>query len=172
MRNFAERLTRFKPLQTFLYWTEFLIAMTILGAPFGGLRGFYRERQYGLSTQTLGPWLGDQLIVLIVNLVLGGILAMVLFGLVRRFPRTWWIWCASVSIVFLILFIMIAPVFLFPLLNKYTVLDNPKITQSILRPGPRERNPCAESLHDGCLAPDHAHERQRQRLRPKPCASR
>ncbi len=132
MRNFAERLTRFKPLQTFLYWTEFLIAMTILGAPLAVYEGFYRERQYGLSTQTLGPWLGDQLIVLIVNLVLGGILAMVLFGLVRRFPRTWWIWCASVSIVFLILFIMIAPVFLFPLLNKYTVLDNPKITQPIL----------------------------------------
>jgi len=132
MRNFAERLTRFKPLQTFLYWTEFLIATTILGAPLAVYEGFYRERQYGLATQTLGPWLGDQLIVLIVNLVLGGILAMVLFGLVRRFPRTWWIWCASVSIVFLILFIMIAPVFLFPLLNKYTVLDNPKITQPIL----------------------------------------
>jgi len=76
MRNFAERLTRFKPLQTFLYWTEFLIATTILGAPLAVYEGFYRERQYGLATQTLGPWLGDQLIVLIVNLVLGGILGI------------------------------------------------------------------------------------------------
>jgi Zn-dependent protease with chaperone function len=132
MRNLAERLTRFKPLQTFIYWVEFLLVTTILGAPLALYEGFYRERQYGLATQTLGPWLGDQMIILLVNVVLGGVLSMVLFGLVRRFPRTWWIWCASASMVFLIFFIMIAPVFIFPLLNKYTVLDNPKITQPIL----------------------------------------
>jgi STE24 endopeptidase len=132
MRNFGERLTRFKPVQTLIYWAEFLFVTTILGAPLAVYEGFYRERQYGLATQTLGPWLGDQLIVLLVNVVLGGVLSMALFGLVRSFPRTWWIWCASASIVFLIFFIMIAPVFIFPLLNKYTVLDNPKITQPIL----------------------------------------
>jgi len=132
MRNFAELVTRFKPLQTLIYWFEFLMASTILGAPLGVYEGYFRERQYGLATQTLGPWLGDQLIILLVNLVLGGVVSMVLFGVVRRLPRTWWIWGAGVSIVFLILFIMIAPVFVFPLLNKFTVLEDPKITQPIL----------------------------------------
>jgi STE24 endopeptidase len=132
MRDFAERLTRFKPLQTFIYWTEFLIVTTILSAPLAVYEGFYRERQYGLATQTLGPWLGDQLIVLLVNVVLGGVLAMVLLGLVRRLPRTWWIWGAGASILFMVFFIMIAPVFIFPLLNKFTVLENPKVTQPIL----------------------------------------
>jgi STE24 endopeptidase len=132
MRNFAERATRFKPLHTFIYWTEFLIVTTILGAPLAMYEGYFRERQYGLATQTLIPWLGDQLTILLVNVVLGGVVCMVLFGVVRRLPRTWWIWGAGVSIVFLILFIMIAPVFIFPLLNKYTVLDDPKITKPIL----------------------------------------
>ena len=132
MRNFAELVTRFKPLQTLIYWVEFLIATTILGAPLGVYEGYFRERQYGLATQTLGPWLGDQLIILLVNLVLGGVVSMVLFGVVRRLPRTWWIWGAGVSVVFLIFFIMIAPVFIFPLLNKFTVLEDPKITQPIL----------------------------------------
>jgi STE24 endopeptidase len=53
MRNFAERVTRFKPLQTFIYWTEFLIVTTILSAPLGMYEGYFRERQYGLATQTL-----------------------------------------------------------------------------------------------------------------------
>jgi STE24 endopeptidase len=132
MRNLAERLTRFKPLQTFIFWTEFLVVTTILGAPLGMYESYFRERQYGLATQTLGPWLGDQLIMLLVNTVLGGVVCMALFGVVRRLPRTWWIWGAGVSIVFLIFFIMIAPVFIFPLLNKYTVLDDPKITKPIL----------------------------------------
>jgi len=132
LRNFAERMTRFKTLQTFIYWNEFLIVTTILGAPLALYEGYFRERQYGLATQTLIPWLGDQLIVLLVNLVLGGIVSMVLFGVVRRLPRTWWIWGAGVSMVFLVFFVMIAPVFIFPLLNKYTVLEDPRITQPIL----------------------------------------
>lgn len=133
MRNLAERVTRFKSLQTFIYWVEFMVVTTILGAPLGVYEGYFRERQYGLATQTLGPWIGDQLIILLVNVILGGVLSMVLFGVVRRLPRTWWIWGSGVSICFLIFFIMIAPVFIFPLLNKYTVLDDPKITQPILK---------------------------------------
>jgi STE24 endopeptidase len=132
MRNFAERVTRLKPLQTFIYWTEFLVVTTILGAPLALYEGYFRERQYGLATQTLVPWLGDQLIILLVNVVLGGVVSMALFAVVRRLPRTWWIWGAGVSVIFLIFFIMIAPVFIFPLLNKFTVLEDPKITQPIL----------------------------------------
>src|SRR5467141_956824 len=132
MRNFAERVTRFKPLQTLIYWVEFLIATTILGAPLALYEGYFRERQYGLATQTLLPWLGDQLIILLVNVALGGVVSIALFGVVRSLPRTWWIWGAGASIVFLIFFIMIAPVFIFPLLNKFTVLEDPKITQPIL----------------------------------------
>src|SRR5260370_9508385 len=67
MRNFAERVTRFKPLQTFIYWTEFLIVTTILGAPLAVYEGYFRERHYGLATQTLVPCPGDHLIVLALN---------------------------------------------------------------------------------------------------------
>jgi STE24 endopeptidase len=132
MRNFAARMTRFKFLQDGIYWTEFLIVTTILGAPLGVYEGYSRERQYWLATQTLVPWLGDQLIILIVNIVLGGVVTMALLAVVRRLPRTWWIWGAGVSIFFFIFFIMIAPVYIFPLLNKFTVLDDPKVTQPIL----------------------------------------
>jgi Zn-dependent protease with chaperone function len=132
MRNIAARITRFKPLQDGIYWTEFLIVTTILGAPLGVYESYFRERQYGLATQTLVPWLGDQLIILVVNIILGGVVTMTLLGVVRRLPRSWWIWGAAVSILFFIFFIMIAPVYIFPLLNKFTVLDDPKVTQPIL----------------------------------------
>jgi STE24 endopeptidase len=132
MRNLAERITGLKPLQTAIYWTQFLLVTTAMGAPLAIYEGYFRERQYGLATQTFGGWLGDQLIVLLVNLVLGAVVCTVLFGVVRRVPGSWWIWGAGVSMFFLTFFVMIAPVFIFPLLNRYTVLDNPKITQPIL----------------------------------------
>jgi STE24 endopeptidase len=124
MRNLAERITRFKPLQTLIYWLEFLVVTTILGAPLAIYEGYFRERQYGLATQTFGPWMGEQFEMLLVNTVIGGIAAMVLFGVVRHVPRTWWIWGAVVSMCFLVFLVMIGPVLVFPIFNKFTVLDD------------------------------------------------
>jgi STE24 endopeptidase len=132
MRDFAERLTRFKPLQTLIYWTEFSIVTAILGFPLGVYEGFFRERKYGLATQTFGPWMGDQFKGLLVGIVLGGLFAVLLFGVVRRVPRTWWIWGSVVSIVLLAFTVLIAPVYIVPIFNRVTPLDDPKITQPIL----------------------------------------
>jgi STE24 endopeptidase len=132
MRNLAERITRFKPLETLIYWVEFLIVTTILGAPLAIYEGYFRERQYGLATQTFGPWMGEQFEMLLVNMVIGGLAMMVLFGVVRRAPRTWWIWGTIVSMVFLVFLVMVGPVFVFPIFNKFTVLDDPRVTKPIL----------------------------------------
>src|ERR1039457_158443 len=132
MRNLAERITRFKPLQTFIYWVEYSLITFVLGAPLAIYEGYTRERQYGLATQTFGPWAWDQTKGLMIGIVLGGILVMLLFGIVRRLPRTWWIWGAIVTSVFLIFFAMIVPVFIVPIFNKVTRLDDPKVTAPIL----------------------------------------
>ncbi len=132
MRNLAERITRFRWLQTFLYWIEYLVLTTILTAPIAIYEGYIREHQYGLANQTFGPWLGEQFKGLAVSAVLGGVLVVVLFAIVRKLPRTWWIWGAVVMMLFTIFAVMISPVYIFPLFNKYTRLGDPKITEPIL----------------------------------------
>jgi STE24 endopeptidase len=132
MRNLAEKITRFKPLQTAVYWAQYLVVIFILGFPLGVYEGYFRERQYGLATQTFIPWMGDQLKNLLINLVLGAILAVVLFGIVRRLPRTWWIWGAVATELMLIFVVLIAPVYLVPVFNTVKPLNDPKITAPIL----------------------------------------
>jgi STE24 endopeptidase len=132
MRDFAGRISRFAFLQDFLYWVQFLILISLLGAPLSIYEGYFREHQYGLANQTFGPWLGDQLKDLAVNLIFGGLLIAVLFWIVRKLPRSWHIWGAGVTIAFFIFGIMIAPVFIFPLFNTFKRLDDPKVTAPIL----------------------------------------
>jgi Zn-dependent protease with chaperone function len=132
MRNLAERITRFKPVQTLIYWAEYLVLTTILAFPMTVYEGYSREHKYGLATQTFGPWLNDQFKGLLVGLVLGGIITVLLFGIVRRIQRTWWIWGAVVTVAFSAFVAMIAPVYIFPIFNKITPLNDPKITQPIL----------------------------------------
>jgi STE24 endopeptidase len=131
-RNLAERMSRFKPLQTIVYWAQYIVVTAVVAFPLTVYEGFFREHKYGLATQTFGPWLGDQLKGLLVGLVLGALAATVLFGVVRRLPRTWPMWGAIVAIVFFIFGILISPVYIAPLFNKYTRLNDPKITGPIL----------------------------------------
>ena len=132
MRNLAERLTRFRPLQTAAYWVQYALANVVLIFPLTVYEGYIREHQYGLATQTFGPWMGDQLKGLGVVLVLGGVAMVVLFGIVRRLEKSWWIWGAVVSFLFAVLLVLIAPVYIVPLFNKVTPLHDPKIVEPIL----------------------------------------
>ncbi len=132
MRDLAGRLSRFRPLQTMLYWIQFLLVTTVLGFPLTVYEGYVREHQYGLATQAFGPWFADQVKGLLLGLVIGGVIAMALFGVVRRLMRTWWIWGAAVAVVFLAAGLMIGPVYLVPVFNTVTRLDNPQLAGSIL----------------------------------------
>jgi STE24 endopeptidase len=133
MRDFAERVTRFKPAHTMVYWAEYLVLTTLMFFPLTVYEGYFREHKYGLATQSFGPWLEDEFKGLLVGLVLGTILVTLLFGVVRRLPRTWHIWGAVVTMMFFILVVLISPVYLLPIFNKVTKLNDPKVTQPILR---------------------------------------
>jgi Zn-dependent protease with chaperone function len=133
MRDLAERITRWRWLQTFIYWVEYLLLTSVLGFPMAVYEGYSREWKYGLATQTFGPWMWDQVKGLAVGVIMGGIIVVLLFWVVRKLPRTWWIWGAVVTLAFMIFAIMISPVFLQPIFNKVTRLDDARVTQPILK---------------------------------------
>jgi STE24 endopeptidase len=132
LREFAERLTRLRPLQTLSYFVEFMLVTAVIGFPLTVYEGYYRERKYDLMNQTFGAWLGDQAIGLAVGVVLGGVLVMTLFWIVRKLGKNWWIWGAAATIVLLMITVTIGPVFIAPLFNTYKKLADPKIKASIL----------------------------------------
>ena len=133
MRNLAERLTRRRPLQTLIYWIQYLIVMALITFPMTVYEDYFREHKYGLATQTFVPWLGDQLKGLVVGSILGSILVVPLYGVVRKLPRTWWMWGTVVTMVFMIVALLIGPIFIEPLFNAYTPLTDPAIRGPILR---------------------------------------
>jgi STE24 endopeptidase len=132
MRDLSERLVRFRPLQTFLYWLQYLLLTTLLGFPLTLYDGYFREHKYGLSNQTFGAWMSDLLKGLGVGALLGGIAVVAVYTIFRRFPRTWWIWGTAAALVFVVLGALIAPVFIAPLFNTYTELRNPGLREPIL----------------------------------------
>jgi STE24 endopeptidase len=132
MRDLAERITRFRPLQTALDWIQFIVATAVLTFPMTVYESYFREHKYDLLNQTFGPWLRDQLIGLAVSAVLGAILIVPLFGLVRRMGKSAWVWGSVLMIVFFAFVSLIAPVYISPLFNKYKTLEDSRIKDPIL----------------------------------------
>ncbi len=132
MRDLAERMTRFRIVQHAIYWIQFIVLMSVLTFPMTVYEGYFRERKYDLLNQTFGPWMRDQLVGLGVGVVLGAILIIPLFALVRRLARSWWVWGAVLTLVFVAFVSLIAPVYIAPLFNKYKVLEDARIKDPIL----------------------------------------
>jgi STE24 endopeptidase len=133
LRDLAVRLTRFKPLQTGIYAAVYIIITAVLSFPLSYYADYVREHHYGLATQGFRGWFGEQLIGLAVSVVILPVVVVSLMGVVRRFRNSWHIWGSAVAIAFAILGIVIGPVFIAPLFNKYTLLSDPKVLEPILR---------------------------------------
>ncbi len=136
MRNVAERVWPFRfarsSADTLVYGAQYFLFTMILGFPLTIYQGFFRERDYGLVTQPLGGWLKDQAIEIAVGAVLGGIAIMVLYAILRRVQKSWWIWASVASVALLFVLISLAPVYIAPLFNKYETLNDPKVRDPIL----------------------------------------
>ena len=100
MRNVAERVTSVRQLQTGLYWIQFIVVVSVVTFPLSVYEGYFREHKYGLLNQSFGPWMRDQAVMLAISVVLGAILVVALFGVVRRLGKNWWVWGAALTIVF------------------------------------------------------------------------
>jgi STE24 endopeptidase len=132
LRDFAEHATNFKSLHVAYYAVPYLIIVYVLSFPLNLYQNFYREHEYGLATQSFLPWFGEQLIGLGVTLIGGTLLLIVLYGVFRRAPRTWWIWGTIVAVLFSGAVTFIAPVYIEPLFNTYKPLTNSEIRDPIL----------------------------------------
>ena len=87
----AVRLSRAEPsgASGFLFLLLYLIAGFILDLPAELLYQHNLSLQYGLSVQGWASWFGDQAKSLAIGLVIGSHLALLLFWVIRKFPRRW-----------------------------------------------------------------------------------
>ena len=132
LRDLSERLTKSKTLQVVCYSVPYLLLIYVLSFPLNIYEHFFREHQYKLATQSFTAWFQEQLIGLGITIVGGTIFLIVLYGVFRRAPKTWWIWATAVAVVFSFFLLIIAPVFIEPLFNTYKPLTKPEISEPIL----------------------------------------
>jgi STE24 endopeptidase len=132
MRNVAVNLSKNRWAQGFTFFFEFMLLTTLLSLPLD-LYEQHIRRGYGLSVQHWGSWLGDQGKAFGLSFVFGGLGVMLLFFLIRKFPRRWWLWLWFPTMAFVLLAVFASPYIIDPLFNKFEPLSksNPALVAQL-----------------------------------------
>jgi Zn-dependent protease with chaperone function len=123
LRNWAEKASRRRFAQAVIVMSLFVLALQVAQLPFD-LYEHHIGLKYGLSVQHWGSWFGDWSKSLLLGFVFAGVLGWILYGIVRRSPRRWWFyfWLALIPIALFVL--LIEPVWIEPLFNRYEPLSD------------------------------------------------
>ena len=108
-----------------------ILALAALSFPMEILR-YARERSYGFATQGVASWLRDEFTGLAVACVLGLLVLLPIYRVIRRWPRGWWAIGSGIGLVFIVFVMAVAPVFIAPLFNTFTPLSDQALKQRIL----------------------------------------
>ncbi|MFL6859124.1 MAG: M48 family metallopeptidase [Allosphingosinicella sp.] len=131
-RRWAERVTKRRWLQPGLYALPYVLIGSLIVLPWTIYTGFLREKQYDLMNQSFAGWAREQAIGLGIGLVTTAIMMLVIFAVIRKAPRSWWLWGTAAMTAMLALMLVIAPVFISPLFNKYTPMPEGTLRTEIL----------------------------------------
>lgn len=128
--DWCRRITQRRVGVFLLYMLAFQIVYMIASLPLDYYQGFHLEHQFDLSNQTLGAWIVDSLKSQAIGFVILVLVVAALYGLIRRYPRSWWAWFGVGAVPFAVFFIVIAPIVITPMFYKTTPLsDGPLKTQ-------------------------------------------
>ena len=131
MRDLAERAVPNRFLAGALYVILLVLALTLLQAPLTFYESYVVQHQFDLTNESLATWLGDQAKGLGVDVVISACIGALVLLAIRR-VRRWWIaaWLGSIPLI--LLGVLITPLVVDPLFNKFEPLRDPVLRRDLL----------------------------------------
>lgn len=119
--RFAERLSSRSWLQGLVVIPLWSLLFCAIGMP-TAILGHHIGLHFGLSIERWPAWWIDWLKSTAITLVLGLVALSLLYALMRRSPRRWWLWFWIITVPLEVLVTWAAPLVLDPLFNRFTPL--------------------------------------------------
>lgn len=132
IRDRLERRRKRPNLVSLLVGVTYLLMSSVLTLPWSIYENWWREKQYGLTSQPLTGWLTEALIGTALSVVFMGLLIVALYFIIRHARRLWWAWGAGLTAVAVIFFLLVAPIFIEPIFNTYTPAPDGPVRDAVV----------------------------------------
>jgi STE24 endopeptidase len=121
-RDLAENASQKRWIQAFVFVPLLLVLVDVLDLPVS----IYWHRlslHYEQSVQGWGSWFWDWTKGELLSLAIGIVLVLILFAVMRFSPRRWWLYFWFPAVLILFVLMVITPLVIDPLFNKFEPLD-------------------------------------------------
>ena len=109
------------------------IAMSLPGLPFDWYAQFRLEEKFGFNTSTQKTWWLDRVKGLLLAVALGYPLLVLILKIVEWTGAVWWLWAWGAMLGFQLLMLVLAPVLIMPLFNKFTPLAEGSLRERLMK---------------------------------------
>jgi STE24 endopeptidase len=109
------------------------LAMSLPSMPFNWYEQFRLEERFGFNTITPKLWLVDRLKGLVLSVVIGFPLIALVLKLVDWTGPSWWLWAWGCVLMFQLMMMVLAPVLIMPLFNKFTPLPEGSLRERLFQ---------------------------------------
>jgi STE24 endopeptidase len=132
LRNRVAKVTPRCWLQGLIFLPIAIVFLVLMPLPLQ-IYGHHSARAYGLSVQPWGGWAVDQMKGLLLSVVVFTPLLLLLFWMIRRSPRGWWIWFWLCTIPVIVFGVFISPTWIDPIFNHFSPLQksDPQLTAQL-----------------------------------------
>lgn len=130
-KNFGKQISRFRIIQIPIFVLLLQTLTTILLFPLDYARRWLSV-EYGISTQSFSSWMRDELIGFWIGFIIMALLITVLYLLMKKFEKRWWLIAWVLMIPFLFFMMYLQPVVIDPLYNDFTELQDKQLEEKIL----------------------------------------
>jgi STE24 endopeptidase len=115
------------------------LAMSLPSVPLDWYAQFRLEEKFGFNTTTQKTWWLDRVKGLALAILLGYPLLVLILKIVEWTGAVWWWWAWGAMLAFQLLMLVLAPVLIMPLFNKFTPLPEGSLRERLLKLAERTR---------------------------------
>jgi len=118
-------------LRSFVISSAYLFLSSIFILPWTIYQDWWREISYGKSSQPILDFLSQGSISLLISTFLGGLFFSGIYFFIRRVGRNWWLWSGALSAFAIMAMMLLGPIWIEPLFNKYTALPQGEVREAL-----------------------------------------
>ena len=118
-------------LRSFVISGAFIFLSSLLMLPWSIYSDWWREVSYGKTSQPIEDFLSQGGISLLLSSLLGGLFFSGIYFFIRRVGQFWWAWSGGLTAVFISTMMLLGPIWIEPLFNKYTPLPQGEVKEAL-----------------------------------------
>ncbi len=130
-KTFAKVSDKWPNLRVYLIALVYFLMSSIINLPYALYTDWWRESEYGRTSQPLADFLSQGALSVVISSLIGGLLFVGIYFLLRKTGKLWWAWSGGLVAAFAALSLLLVPAYVDPLFNEYTPIPEGEVQEAV-----------------------------------------